>query len=747
MPYLSNAFVVPTRLECNIVSSTRLCHRSKKLLLLGILFFGFVLLSHAQVEAVPPAKPQSSAALGALVSTGNTDVFFVANNGNDSWSGTLPTPNTTKTDGPFATLQRARDAVRELKAAQGLKRTVKVLVRGGTYYLTEPLVLEPRDSGTKEHHIVYAAFPKERPVISGGRLLACNWKRYRGKIMVCTIPDVKAGKLYFRQLVVDGKRQPRARLPKQGTYLREKALGPTSFQFRQGDMHVWPNLEDVEVVVFHSWNESRLRIESLDQKKRIVHFRDPKARHVIGWTGAGGPNRYYIENTLDGIHGPGQWCLERKSGKLYYWPSNSLANSQFVVPVLQTLVELHGNIEQDRYIQYVDFRGLTFSDTCWTLPPNGYPDCGDVGDIVEPSAIMFSGTRHCSLRDCRIKNTGTYAVEVTGDDNRIEDNEIYATGGGGVITRSYGKLRNIIAYNHIHDCGLVYPSAVGINIDDGGGTIAHNLIHDISHSGVYARHWATATQPKERRNQQQGLAIEYNEIHDVMLNINDGAGIFIRDSNITINNNLIHDVYGYDNRCPGWGIYLGCETRDTSVTNNVVYNTTESVHVWYHDRNVVLENNIFVGPRKMQIDYQNPPQLSHKNIRFLHNVVYCTDPSSYLFHVSGKRSLPVESDYNLIFSTVGCVLNDRVITGLPKIYSLTDWQKLGLDKHTIAADPLFVDLAHDNYALRPESPAFKVGFKAIDLSTVGLRGRKKKQRTRSQTKVERVGNWMGRVTE
>ena len=59
-----------------------------------------------------------------------------------------------------------------------------------------------------------------------------------------------------------------------------------------------------------------------------------------------------------------------------------------------------------------------------------------------------------------------------------------------------------------------------------------------------------------RRNQEQGLAIEFNEIFDVMLNINDGAGVFIRDSNIVINNNLIHDVYAGGERCPGWGIYL-----------------------------------------------------------------------------------------------------------------------------------------------------------------------------------------------
>src|SRR5690349_1151925 len=44
--------------------------------------------------------------------------FFVATNGNDGWKGKLPQPDVAKTDGPFATLGRARDAVRELKDKQ-----------------------------------------------------------------------------------------------------------------------------------------------------------------------------------------------------------------------------------------------------------------------------------------------------------------------------------------------------------------------------------------------------------------------------------------------------------------------------------------------------------------------------------------------------------------------------------------------------------------------------------------------------
>jgi len=70
---------------------------------------------------------------------------------------------------------------------------------------------------------------------------------------------------------------------------------------------------------------------------------------------------------------------------------------------------------------------------------------------------------------------------------------------------------------------------VGINIDDGGGEVSHNLIHDISHSGIYTRHWRRRTSPRQRDNQEQGLIIESNEIYNVMLKMNDGGGLFVRD--------------------------------------------------------------------------------------------------------------------------------------------------------------------------------------------------------------------------
>jgi ribosomal protein S11 len=93
--------------------------------------------------------------------------FFVSVGGSDSWSGTLATSNAKKSDGPFATLQRARDAVRDLKETKS--SDIVVLVRGGTYQLNQTVVFSLKDSGKDDSAITYAAYPGETPVFSSGK--------------------------------------------------------------------------------------------------------------------------------------------------------------------------------------------------------------------------------------------------------------------------------------------------------------------------------------------------------------------------------------------------------------------------------------------------------------------------------------------------------------------------------------------------------------------------------------------------
>ena len=88
--------------------------------------------------------------------------FYVSTSGSDSWSGTLATPNAQKTDGPFATLERARDAVRDLKKSKSTD--IVVLIREGTYQLEETVVFGLEDSGVGESTVTHAAYPGETPV-------------------------------------------------------------------------------------------------------------------------------------------------------------------------------------------------------------------------------------------------------------------------------------------------------------------------------------------------------------------------------------------------------------------------------------------------------------------------------------------------------------------------------------------------------------------------------------------------------
>jgi hypothetical protein len=128
---------------------------------------------------------------------GQTSCFYVAPNGSDVWSGRRAAPDAERTDGPFATPQRARGAVRELKRRQGdvLGQPVTVLLRGGIYHLAEPLRLSVEDAGTELRPVTYAAYGGEKPVISGGRPIRGWWPvELDGKtVWAADLPEVRFG--------------------------------------------------------------------------------------------------------------------------------------------------------------------------------------------------------------------------------------------------------------------------------------------------------------------------------------------------------------------------------------------------------------------------------------------------------------------------------------------------------------------------------------------------------------------------
>ena len=182
-----------------------------------------------------------------------------------------------------------------------------------------------------------------------------------------------------------------------------------------------------------------------------------------------------------------------------------------------------------------------------------------------------------------------------------------------------------------------------------------------------------------------------------------------------LRNNLIHDVYRYDAKVGygGWGIYLDSTSSEIRVENNVIYHTDDgSIHQNAGQQNTIV-NNILALNRAAQLQRSNPvPKLS---FTFERNVIYyemgdlfrAVDPGRYAF------------DYNLYYRRGGQSVNfGRSLSGS---IALEQWRQRGQDGHSLVADPLFVDPEHGDFSLKADSPAFQLGFKAIDLSTVGPR--------------------------
>jgi len=74
--------------------------------------------------------------------------LYVSANGNDSWSGTLREPNPDLTDGPFATITGARDAIRDLKTSNSPPNgNIMIEFNKGVYEFSKPFDLEAIDGG------------------------------------------------------------------------------------------------------------------------------------------------------------------------------------------------------------------------------------------------------------------------------------------------------------------------------------------------------------------------------------------------------------------------------------------------------------------------------------------------------------------------------------------------------------------------------------------------------------------------
>lgn len=505
-----------------------------------------------------------------------------------------------------APLTEARAAVAALKARGPLPAGgVIVEIPAGVYPISSTLALTAADSGTAEAPIVWRAAPGARVILTGGRAVA-DWQPVTDPAISTRLPaasraqvltaDLRAvgitdfGKIEQRgspglELFFNGRRQLLARYPNEGWILtagvpqtgakrfiegleREKRFDgvPVGRHYGRitydGDRPAaWAPDDEIYAQGYWvwDWNDSFQRIQSIDPATREITFAEP--HHGYGYAPK---QRFRYLNVLEELDQPGEWYLDRKAGRVYFYPPAPLAPGSVVVSVLSTpLVTLDD-------VAHLSLEGFTF-------------------EHGRGSGVVITGGQDNQVAGCTFRELGGEALVITGgarhravscDFHDLALGAIRVAGGDrATLTPSHHGILN----NHIRDFSQwLRTGQYGVLFDGVGQRVAHNLIHDAPFEAMY-----------QRGNDH---VLEFNEVYRVCTETGD-AGAIHTGRDFTWQGNIIRYNYWHDLQGPGLhgvtAVYLDDFSSGYKIYGNVFYRAGRAVQLGGGRDNTVA-NNLFV---------------------------------------------------------------------------------------------------------------------------------------------------------
>lgn len=663
--------------------------------------------------------------------------LFVSPTGSDANPGTKRKP--------LATLERARDAVRELKQTGRFpEKGVTIWLRGGDYLRTQALELSAADSGSSNGPIVWHAYRDERVRLLGGRTLtgfqpvtnsAVLGRLDEGARGHVVQADLRAqgitetGGMKSRgfgrpttpahaELFYGGRPMTLARWPNDGSW--EKIAGfpasggkgddhggnigdlPGGFLYSGERPRRWQDTRDLWVHGYWAWDwaNSYEHVATLDLDRHLIVTAPPH-----GLYGFRAGQRFHFLNVLEELDQPGEWFLDSREGTLYFWPPGPAGSGEAVLSLLdQPLIKLVD-------ASHVTVQGLAL-------------------EAGRGSGVTISGGSGNRIVGCRLRNLGNLGVTIDGGtDHGVLSCDIFDTGDGGVSLTGGDRQTLTPAGHFVENCHFQRQArwskcyAPAIAMTGVGMRASHNVIHDHPHAGILF--WGN------------DHLIEFNDIHHIALETGDVGAIYTgRDYSFRgnrIRNNYIHETGGVG--MGSMGVYMDDCVSGTEVSGNVFYKVHWAMFIG-GGRDHRVENNLFVecdpAVRADGRGLDTSPVWRDMVNGFMRQQLAAVPAALYRERYPDLKSL--DASYG---PPGGPAIVGQAFNGVPPENNVVarnvcvgKWMDVGWHAKKEMFD------VHDNYVTGPTNPpvgpaggfrlpknfpAWKLGFQPIAFNQIGLR--------------------------
>ncbi|CAD6881809.1 hypothetical protein [Methylomonas albis] len=669
--------------------------------------------------------------------------FYVTPSGNDQTNGLAAEATTAGTSGPFKTLTRAQQAIRDLKKNGLFKEPITVHIQTGIYVLQKPLEFDIRDSGFAGREIRWQG--ENGPVVISGGIALQNCGVDNGEIWSCTTSGLPLDKIKYLQ----GYRK-RGDIPGFELFINQQPMHlarwpntdwahiklPIDERTRFSIIEPLPplandlNRAQVHIMAGNDWHDQYLGVSAIDQYQNEITLSSNTNYQLASG------RRFYLQNIRSELDTPSEWFYDQTNNKILFIPPEKAEPSEIVISALENLLIIKDS-------NYISFNKVAFRYST---------------DI----AIRLDKTSHLLFNEIEANNIGGWAIEAKNSINTsIINSHIHKTGAGGVFISGGNRntleaANNFVHNNHIHEFGrVVMTNTAAIELGGVGSRVTHNLIEQSPGTGIMIYG--------------NDHLLEKNEVHHVCEQASDCGAIYSgRDwtfhGNI-IRYNSIHDLFGYglqsvditNNKVtyvkPDGvrGVYLDDSVSGFSVIGNLFNNAGALAIQLGSGRFNIIENNLIstanyalfvdhrvpgteIKKRLTQVPYQSPIWLSKypklgqpmhnenwpENNSLQRNIIISnnlTGPS--LRYLMPKQSNVLGS--NLVWSPSNQFSVEYDILDVSSKRGRTSWREWnneGIEQDSIYADPC-VTITGNQVTFCPDSPAKKIGFQAIP-TDIGL---------------------------